>query len=143
MKIVSLRLGTSPSVSNQKGSPEPETYEGQLKIESAFSLTLGGPLYQLYLRTRLAREPLELLVRRATVIPLICWFPLLLLSLATGCALGGVPVPFLLDLEVHTRLLAGLPLLIVGELIVHQRINVIVRQFLDRKIVVQQDRTQF
>jgi hypothetical protein len=117
--------------------------EGQRQIESDFSITLGGPLYQLYIRTRLAREPLELLVRRALVIPLICWVPLLLLSVEAGHALGGAPVPFCLDLEVHTRFLAGLPLLIIAELMVHQRINVIVRQFLDREIVVQQDRTRF
>jgi hypothetical protein len=29
-----------------------------------FSLVLGGPLYQLYLRTRMMRPPLDLLRRR-------------------------------------------------------------------------------
>jgi len=120
-----------------------ETVEGQKKTESDFSLTLGGPLYQLYLRLRLAREPLELVIRRATVIPLVCWLPLLLLSIAAGHALSGVPVAFLRDLEVHVRFLASLPLLIVAELIVHQRINVIVRQFFDRNIIAQQDRPRF
>jgi len=143
MKVAPLRPETGSPSWKRKGIPDPDTAEGQRQIESDFSLTLGGPLYQLYLRTRLAREPLELLVRRTIAIPLICWVPLLLLSLATGYALGGVPVPFLLDLEVHTRFLAGLPLLIIAELIVHQRINVIVRQFLDRKIVVQKDRARF
>src|SRR5216110_2467247 len=143
MKIAPSTQGSYPTVSKTDGLSDPKTPEGQRQIESDFSLTLGGPLYQVYLRTRLAREPLELLVRRAMVIPLICWLPLLLLSLAAGHALGGVPVPFLLDLEVHTRFLAGLPLLIIAELMVHQRINILVRQFLDRKIVVQQDRARF
>jgi hypothetical protein len=143
MNIGPSKQASDSRISKRDGIPDPETPEGQRQIESDFSLTLGGPLYQLYLRTRLAREPLELLVRRATIVPLVCWVPLFVLSIATGRALGGVPVPFLFDLEVHTRFLAGLPLLIIAELMVHQRINVIVRQFLNRKIVVQQDRRRF
>src|SRR5262245_8051715 len=37
---------------------------GLLADEPDFSIVLGGPLYQLYIRTRLARPPLELLIRR-------------------------------------------------------------------------------
>src|SRR5947208_10224746 len=143
MRIAPQMPETHSPIPKPDEQAKPETPEGQQQIESDFSLTLGGPLYQLYIRTRLAREPLELLVRRALVIPLICWVPLLLLSVEAGHALGGAPVPFCLDLEVHTRFLAGLPLLIIAELMVHHRINVIVRQFLDREIVVQQDRTRF
>ena len=54
--------------------------ENYLQNEPDFSLMLGGPLYQLYLRTKLARAPLELLIRRMVDIPLICWLPLLLLA---------------------------------------------------------------
>src|SRR5262249_12684652 len=67
--------------------------------EPDFSLMLGGPLYQLYLRTRLARPPLQLLVRRIVDIPLICWLPLLLLAAIEGHLVGGVSVPFLRDVE--------------------------------------------
>ena len=34
-----------------------------------FSLVLGGPLYQLYLRTRLAKPPLDLLLRASSAYP--------------------------------------------------------------------------
>src|SRR5246127_4332921 len=84
-----------------------------------FSLALGGPLYQLYLRTRLARPSLDLVWRRAVAIPLICWFPPFVLALATGHAFGTMAVPFLLSVGVHTRFLVALPLLIASELIVH------------------------
>jgi hypothetical protein len=114
-----------------------------LQNDGDFSLVLGGPLYQLYLRTRLSTPPLGLLRRRVVTISLICWLPLLLLSFATGHALGGISVPFLLDAEVHIRFLAALPLLIVSELIVHQRIVIVVRQFLERHIIAAEDRTQF
>ena len=35
-----------------------------LEAPADFSLVLGGPLYQLYLRSRLARPPLDLATRR-------------------------------------------------------------------------------
>jgi hypothetical protein len=56
---------------------------------------LGGPLYQLYLRTRLAKPPLELLYRRIISFTLITWVPLWLLTVIGGHALSGVKVPFL------------------------------------------------
>ena len=108
-----------------------------------FSLVLGGPLYQLYLKTRLARQPLDLLRRRIVGISLICWGPPLLLALLAGHMFGGVSDPFLTDLGVHIRFLVALPLLIGAELIVHQRIPTIVRQFLERGIIAAEDRAQF
>ena len=49
-----------------------------------FSLVLGSPLYQLYLRTRMARDPLDLAVRRTVIIPPLAWLPLPVLSLLQG-----------------------------------------------------------
>ena len=103
-----------------------------------FSLVLGGPLFQLLRRTHLAGDALELLRQRMLVIPLLAWLPLLVLSLIEGEALGGrVAVPFLLDIEVHVRFLVALPLLIVAELVVHQRMRFVVRQFLERNLIPQ------
>ena len=59
-----------------------------------FSLVLGGPLYQLYLRTRLAQPPFELLKRRLLAFVCITWIPPLILCLMAGTALAGVQVPF-------------------------------------------------
>ena len=114
-----------------------------LEDDDDLSLVLGGPLYNLYLCARLSTPPLGLVRRRAVVLSLACWLPLLLLSLSQGHALGGVPVPFLLDVEVHSRFLAALPLLIVAELIAHKRIVVVVRQFLERHIIAPEDRASF
>lgn len=108
-----------------------------------FSLVLGGPLYQLYLRTKLMTSPLGLLFRRVVVISLICWGPLLVLSALEGQALRGVTIPFLLDAEVHVRLLAAIPLLIIAELIVHKRIAIVIRQFIERDIVASEHRARF
>ena len=103
-----------------------------------FSLVLGGPLFQLLRRTHLAGDALELLRQRLLLIPLLAWLPLLVLSLIEGEALGGrSAVPFLLDIEVHVRFLVALPLLIVAELVVHQRMRFVVRQFLERNLIPQ------
>ena len=55
-----------------------------------FSLVLGGPLFQLLVRSRLATPALELMKRRIVCITLFAWLPLLLLSLVAGKAFGAV-----------------------------------------------------
>jgi len=109
-----------------------------------FSLVMGGPVFQLFRRTRLAGDHLDLLVRRILVITLIAWPPLLLLS-AFGHHLSGtsVKLPFLRDIEAHVRLLVALPVLIAAELLVHSRIRPIVKAFLTRRIVRRQDLPKF
>ncbi len=100
-----------------------------------FSLVLGGPLFQLLLRSRLTSPALELLKRRIVFISLFAWLPLLLLSLVDGKAWGGVGLPFLYDLEMQTRFLVALPLLIAAELLVHQWLRPVVAQFVDNDII--------
>ena len=108
-----------------------------------FSLVLGGPLYQLYLRSGLIRPSADLVERRILLFIVVAWLPLAILTLAGGSAFGGVQVPFAFDLGVHARLLLALPLLIAAELIVHQRVQATVRQFVDRGIVAAADRARF
>jgi hypothetical protein len=109
-----------------------------------FSLVLGGPLYQLWRGTRLAGEALQLLRRRIIALAMVAWIPLLVLSIAEGHAWGGsVRLPFLYDVELHLRLLLALPLLVVAELVVHQRMTRVVGQFLDRGIIPDAARPQF
>jgi len=109
-----------------------------------FSLVLGGPVYQLWRRVLLSGESLELLRRRVMVLTLVAWFPLLLLSAIEGRAWGSqVKMPFLFDIELHTRLLVALPLLILAELVVHQRMRPLVAQFLERGLVPDSARSRF
>ena len=101
-----------------------------------FSLVLGGPLYQLWRGTRLAGDALQLLRRRILVLALLAWGPLLVLSIVEGHAWGrSVTLPFVQDIELHARLLLALPLLILAELVVHQRMRPVVRQFTDRELI--------
>ena len=109
-----------------------------------FSVVLGGPLYQLIRRAHLAGDALQLWRRRIVVIALVAWLPLLILSMLERRAWGdAVAVPFLLDIEVHVRFLLTLPLLIVAELVVHQRMRPLVREFLERGLLPDASRARF
>lgn len=109
-----------------------------------FSIVLGGPLYQLLRRTRLADDALALVHRRILVFITITWAPLLLLSLVEGSAWWGlVDVPFLVNAEVQLRFLLAMPLLLVAELGVHLRMRKLVGRFLERQLIAEQDLPRF
>src|SRR5918993_663116 len=111
---------------------------------SDFSLVLGGPIFQLLRKSRLAGDSLEhLLYRRMAVITTVAWLPLLLLSLL-GSSLASVGrLSFFQDVEVHVRFLVALPILIAAELIVHLRLRPVVRRFVERRLVLPQDVPRF
>src|SRR4030095_9416642 len=100
-----------------------------------FSLVLGGPLFQLLRRMHVAGDALELIRRRIVVAVALTWLPLLALAIFDREAWGGAAVPFLLDVEANVRFLVAVPLPIVAELGVHQRMRLIVREFLDRHLI--------
>jgi hypothetical protein len=109
-----------------------------------FSIILGGPLFQFFRRAFLSGDHLELLYRRIIAIPLIAWLPMLILSALEGRAWGGsVRVPFLLDIDVNARFLLALPLFILAEVVVYQRMRPVVRQFLERGLIPDAACTKF
>lgn len=118
-------------------SPRSSGGEDLRREPQDFSLVLGGPLFQLMRRAHISGDAAELVRRRAIVIAVLAWPPLLALSALEGHALGGseAVVPFLRDAEVHIRFLVTLPLLIVAELVVHQRMRFVVSQFRDRRLI--------
>ena len=118
--------------------------EDHLRDTGDFSLVLGGPLFQLLLRAHLSDDALMLVRQRILFISLFAWLPLLgLASLEGHLFEGATTVPFLLDLEVHVRFLVAIPLLIAAELVVHQRLRPVVRQFLERRLVPESKIPQF
>jgi len=109
-----------------------------------FSLVLGGPLYQVFRRTHLVGDALQLLRRRLIVLTFLAWVPLLVLSIVEGHAWGTrVVLPFISDIELHVRFLVAIPLLIFAELIVHQRMRPVVLQFLERGLIPESERPNF
>jgi hypothetical protein len=108
-----------------------------------FSLVLGGPVYQLMLRSKLIQPPFGNLGWRIAVITALAWLPLVPLTIFNGRFAGGVLVPFLYDFEVHARLLFSLPLMVLAELIVHIRMRAIAAQFVERQIITDNVRPAF
>ena len=109
-----------------------------------FSLVLGGPIFQLFRRSHLTGDALELSHRRILLITLVAWLPLPLLAILGSKSLGdAVNVSFVHDIEAHVRLLVALPVLIAAELIVHSRIRLVIQAFAVRRIVPPQDMPTF
>src|SRR5262249_50502575 len=65
------------------------------------------------------------------------------LAAVEGNAWGNVAVPFLHDVDVNARFLVALPLLIVSEIVVHQRMRPIVTQFVTLGLVPAAVRERF
>lgn len=108
-----------------------------------FSLVQGGPLFQLLRSTGLLTPPTGLLRRRIIAVLVIAWLPLLVMNLINGTAVDGPGVPFFFDIDAHARLLLCVPLLLAAEVVVHERIKEVVRQFLERGIVDAADNQKF
>ncbi len=108
------------------------------------SLLLGGPFFQLLLRSGLIRPSFDLLLRRVLVLALVPWAPLLVLTLAAGTAVGdAVRVPFLLDIEVHVRFLVVVPLLVLAEREIHDRLRPVFTRFLERDLLAPPEAARF
>jgi hypothetical protein len=108
-----------------------------------FSPTLGGPLYEMLQRAHLAGPTVELQKRRVLLTIAITWVPLLFLSAITGHLSGGQGLPFLRDVEPHIRLLIALPVLVIAELLVHQRIPPALKYFVERGVITTEDTPKF
>jgi len=118
--------------------------EDVLRDVQNFSLVVGGPLFQLLRRAHLSDDVLLMVRRRVVLFSLVCWLPLLALSALHGDLSGDrVAVPFLYDFEAHVRFLVAMPLLIVAELVVHQRMRPIGQTFLERNLIPEADMDRF
>ena len=81
---------------------------------------------------------------RIGILILITWVPLLLLAIVSGHASHGiVDVPLLHDPGLYGRFLFVLPLLELAELIAAASLTVQARQFLDSKLIPEQQHSRF
>jgi len=110
-----------------------------LQESDDFSLVLGGPVFQLFRRSYLTGDHLELLHRRTAIITVVAWLPLLILATFGPHPASIKGISFFHDVEVHVRFLVALPILIGAELLVHLRIRPVVRRFVERRIVLPED----
>ena len=127
-------------------TPEPAgTLSARVLRDSLdFSLVLGGPLFQLLRRAHMSGAGLELVYRRILGAVMVLWLPLLILSTLEGSAFSSAErVAFLRDIEIQVRFLVALPLMILAEIFVHQRLRVVARQFLDQGLIPTRALSQF
>jgi len=80
-------------------------------------LVAHGPALRVFDRMHLTRRDHS---PRAWALVLIAWVPLFVGALLR-VSVGDLPAPILFDLSVHTRLLLGIPLLILAERLLEQR----------------------
>src|ERR1700723_2233862 len=100
-----------------------------------FSLVSGGSFYQMLRRVHLEGPAPKLLRRQVILSVLVCWVPLAVLSLAQAHFLGGAKLSFFRDLETHVRFLVSLPVLILAEMLVNERIWPVVKRFVEQRVV--------
>ena len=82
--------------------------------------------------------------RRALLVILIAWLPLLVLTVMQGAASSADPLSSLLgQVDVHARYLLAAPLLIAAEAECAPRLNLIVRQFATAGLVPQAELRRF
>jgi hypothetical protein len=109
--------------------------------EVEFSLVDCGPCDRILGRIGLRQPGAPHLVRRALILALITWLPLLLMAVLSG---GGQPaVPFLKDIAVHVRFLLAAPALIIAEGVIGHRTRLVVVNFLVSGLVTEKDRPAF
>ncbi len=109
-----------------------------------FSLVVGGPFFRLLCFLKICDQDLGFLKRRLFFFMLLSWLPLLIFSVFEGKALSGaVSVPFLYDFEAHLRFLVAIPLFLTAEIVVHQRLQPLVQEFISRGLVPTQLRGKF
>jgi hypothetical protein len=123
----------------------PELPEGRSTISSRgtgspivdqFSLVQGGLIYRFQVAIRMAMPDRSGVLKRAYLISLFIWFPLLVFSFLQGRALDSqIQISFLRDFSVSIRLLIGLPLLVIAEALIDPRLNHAVKHFVESGLV--------
>src|SRR5262245_56161023 len=108
------------------------------------SLVVGGPVYDFLLRIGLIRLDLPNVVRRAIAAVALTWLPLLVLSFKDGLAVGDrVAIPFLYDFSMYGRLVIGLSLLVLAEVVIDPAIRRAVGEFVSSGIVQDKELPEF
>jgi hypothetical protein len=113
-------------------------------VADNFSLARGGLIHRLSIRFGGAREQRVRTGGRTLVALAVTWLPLLLLSAMQGSALGDqIRIPFIKDFAVNSRFLIALPLLILSEAGIDQRLRSMVKHFLEMGLVKNADLPSF
>lgn len=110
--------------------------------DADFSLVKGGLLYRLFCFLKVAGE--DRLLLRVVLFFLLAWIPLLILSVMEDTATNGrLDIPFFLDLDVNTRIIAAVSLFLIGEIPVDRRLQEVVEYMRRSGLVPDKARAAF
>jgi hypothetical protein len=111
---------------------------------SAEVLARGGLTNGLALRLGLAPPTSARRLLKVTLLVLLTWLPLVILSMLNGHAWSGrVSIPLLLDPVVHSRFLFVVPLLELAQIAVETSLRVQMRHFLDSGLIPERQRPDY
>ena len=111
---------------------------------SAGVLARGGLTNGLALRLGLAPPTPMRRMLKVTLLVLLTWLPLVVLSMLYGHAWSGrVSIPLLLDPVVHSRFLFVVPLLELAQIAVETSLRVQMRHFLDSGLIPERQRPDY
>jgi len=103
---------------------------------STFTITRSGFLHATRLGLHMKDHSQKSYVRRAVILAIITWLPLLILSLIQQLAFGDqVQISFLEDFATHARFLVVIPLLIMAERAVDNRLQHLTTRFYSHGIL--------
>jgi hypothetical protein len=109
-------------------------------VGAALFLFRGGPFYLLQQALGFIGPRGDVRARRAPVLVLIAWLPLVVLGALQGRAVGPTPgESVLLDLAVAVRFLVALPLLLLAENLADQGVIRVAKQFVDGGLIKARD----
>lgn len=134
------KLGTFPDgIQRRALAGTDNVTDREIYREHDLALFEGGPFVRFLRLARLRGDEIrEHWQRRALCLAMITWLPLLLLAGLDGQAFGDlVKVPFILDATPHVRFLIALPLFVLAEISVNERIRGALPQFTRRDLVPQ------
>ncbi len=109
-----------------------------------FHLARGGPLYRLLVPAKLLNPELSAAWRAVLFLLLITWVPLLLLSIAQGVFIGSaVRVPFAYAFSTHIRYFLVVPLFILAEPFLDNRLALASGHFANSDLLKSEDVPRF
>jgi hypothetical protein len=135
------KLRAAPPIRAPK---ERSPFEEAKSAAQDLSIVVGGPVYDFLLRIGLVRVSLPNVLRRAIFAVAITWLPLLVLSFKDGLAVGDrVAIPFLYDFSMYGRLVIGMSLLMLAEVVIDPSIRRAVSDFVSSGIVQEKELPEF
>jgi hypothetical protein len=125
----------------ERRAPQPLSSSGSGADAGPFE---GGGWFGLMDALGLAGDAPAQVRRRLLAVVGVAWLPMLVLAGVEGRLLGDrVAMPFLLDVGAQVRLLIALPLLLLAKVEVRRRMPALLRQFTQRGLVPQAQRSRF